>query len=109
MGAGFVKRLVSCGTKSFRSRNYRVFDNDDPGDGRIRVHVQGKNDAVCVELPTHYLNHPVIEKLLKDSGEEFGYKYDGALRIACNVEAFLGFIHLLNTGDPSAHYFQLSQ
>uniref|UniRef100_A0A7N0UHW5 Small auxin up regulated protein n=1 Tax=Kalanchoe fedtschenkoi TaxID=63787 RepID=A0A7N0UHW5_KALFE len=109
MGAGFVKRLMSCGAKNLRGGN-RVFDNDEAGDGRIRVHVQGKdNDAVCVELPTHYLNHPVFEKLLKDSGEEFGFRYDGALRIACDVEVFLRFVHLLNTGDPSAHYFQLPQ
>lgn len=60
------------------------FSSDLPK-GYVRVYVG--NDALCqFELEANYLNHPLLENLLELSVNEFGYSYDGAVRILCDVE-----------------------
>jgi SAUR family protein len=97
-----VKKLLCCGAKSFPS------DSDAVPEGRVRVNIIGKDDIVCkFEMETNYLNHPLFENLLRLSEEEFGYSYDGALRIACEIDLFQYLLHLLKTSNSSAHYMQL--
>lgn len=100
MRSGIVKKLLFCGAKSFPS------DPDAVPEGHVRVNV-GK-DIVCkFEMEANYLNHPLFENLLRLSEEEFGYSYDGALRIACEIDLFQYLLHLLKTSNPSAHYMEL--
>lgn len=77
--------------------------------GHVRVVVgRGESKEVAeFEMEAHYLNHPLLEKLLSLTGEEYGYSYKGALRIACDVRLFRYLIQLLNTRNPSAHYMDL--
>ncbi|KAF5455537.1 hypothetical protein F2P56_025101 [Juglans regia] len=97
-----VKKLLCCGAKSFASDS----DADAVPEGHVRVNV-GK-DIVCrFDLEANYLNHPLFENLLRLSEEEFGYSYDGALRIACEIDVFQYLVHLLKTSNPSAHYMEL--
>lgn len=101
MRSGIVKKLLCCGAKSFPSDSDAV-----PAEGHVRVNV-GK-DIVCkFEMEANYLNHPLFENLLRLSEEEFGYSYDGALRIACEIDLFQYLLHLLKTSNPSAHYMEL--
>ncbi|KAK9112227.1 hypothetical protein Scep_019746 [Stephania cephalantha] len=53
--------------------------------GRIRMYAGNDTDQVLYkfELEAKNLNHPIFEDLLRLSVEEFGYSYNGRLRIAC--------------------------
>ncbi|ERN11472.1 hypothetical protein AMTRI_Chr03g138050 [Amborella trichopoda] len=96
--ANLVKKLWCCRRKSFPI---------DIPKGYINVCV-GKQVPFKFVLEANYLNHPLVENLLDLSVEEYGYSYDGALRIDCEVEVFVYLIELLKTRNPSAHYMELS-
>lgn len=94
---GIVRKLWCCGAKSFPS-------DSEAEEGHVRVFV-GKDMQFKFEMEANYLN--LFENLLKLSEEEFGFSYDGALRIACEIDVFQYLLLLLKTGNPSAHYMQL--
>ncbi|KDP36707.1 hypothetical protein JCGZ_07998 [Jatropha curcas] len=113
MRSGIVRKLWCCGAKGFSiSESERSSSSSSPIDvpeGHIRVYVGKDVEFQCkLEMEANYLNHPLFEDLLRISHEEFGYSYDGALRIACDIHLFQYLIHLLKTGNPSVHYMQLS-
>lgn len=93
-----VKKMLRCGARSFPS--------ELPKGGHVRVCV-GKDVLCKFEMEANYLNHPLFEDLLELSVEEFGYSYDGAVRIACEVDVFLHLLELLKSRNPSAHYMEL--
>ena len=104
-----VKKLLFCGAKGFPSiSDTRVVPV--PESGHVRVFVGNDIDMMCkFEMEANDLNHPLFQSLLELSAEqEFGYSYDGALRIACNVDLFHYLLHLIETSNPSAHYMELS-
>ncbi|ONK68810.1 uncharacterized protein A4U43_C05F16260 [Asparagus officinalis] len=94
-----LKKLLFCGAKSFA---------DDLEEGSIWVYV-GVEEPQRLELDAHFLNHPLFEDLLNFSVEEFGHSYDGALRIACDIDLFSHLLGLLRNGNPSVHYMELQQ
>ncbi|XP_062028671.1 uncharacterized protein LOC133744606 [Rosa rugosa] len=93
-----------------------ISDSDDyrvvpvPQAGQVRVYVGRDIDMMCkFEMEANYLNHPLFQSLLDLSAEqEFGYFYNGALRIGCDVDLFHYLLGLLETSNPSAHYMELS-
>ncbi|XP_030517680.2 auxin-responsive protein SAUR22-like [Rhodamnia argentea] len=101
--SNLVKKMLCCGAKSFASVDTEVAAVPE---GRVRVYV-GKDVPCKLEMEANYLNHPLFENLLRLSEEEFGYSYDGALRIACEIDLFQQLIHLLKTSNPTAHYMEL--
>ncbi|KAI4320876.1 hypothetical protein MLD38_034314 [Melastoma candidum] len=102
MAGGILMMVLCCARKSFRS------SLGEAAEGRVRVCVGGDLGSKF-EMEANYLNHPLFESLLRAySEEEFGFSYVGALRIPCEVGLFRYLIYLLETGDPSAHYMELS-
>ncbi|KAM7253161.1 hypothetical protein ACFE04_025779 [Oxalis oulophora] len=101
--SGIVKKIWWCGAKSFRSQ---LEADNIAEEGRVRVYV-GKEMPCKFEMEANFLNHPLFENLLRLSEEEFGYSYEGGLRIACEIDLFQYLIHLLQTSNPSAHYMEL--
>ncbi|XP_010533409.1 PREDICTED: auxin-induced protein 6B-like [Tarenaya hassleriana] len=96
-----VKKLLCCGAKSFAKTAI-------PEEGRVRVYVGNDRDTQCkLEMEADFLNHPLFEDLLRLSEEEFGFSYNGALRISCEIDVFMYLTHLLKSGDPSVHYIDL--
>ncbi|XP_004301595.1 PREDICTED: uncharacterized protein LOC101295141 [Fragaria vesca subsp. vesca] len=110
MVSSFVKKFLFCGAKGFPSisDDSRVVPVAQAG--QVRVYVGRDVNMMCkFEIEANYLNHPLFQSLLELSAEqEFGYSYDGALRIACDVDLFLYILRLLETSNPSAHYMELS-
>ncbi|KAK6245963.1 hypothetical protein QUC31_000745 [Theobroma cacao] len=98
---GILKKLFCCGAKRLAT------DQADVPEGHVRVYV-GKDIQCKFELEANFLNHPLFESLLRLSEQEFGYSYDGALRLACETDLFLYLVHLLKTSNPSAHYMDLA-
>ncbi|OVA09299.1 Auxin-induced protein [Macleaya cordata] len=96
---GLIKRILCCGLKS-SSRSDRL------PEGHVRVYV-GKEVPCKFEVEANYLNHPLFENLLQLSVEEFGYSYNGALRIACDIDLFKFLLDLLKSRNPCAHYMEL--
>ncbi|KAK3425162.1 hypothetical protein EUGRSUZ_F01960 [Eucalyptus grandis] len=94
--SNLVKKMWCCGAKSFAS-----VDAEEAAvpEGHVRVYV-GKDAPCKFEMEANYLNHPLFENLLRLSEEEFGYSYDGALRIACEVDLFQYLVHLLRPATP---------
>ncbi|XP_065847206.1 auxin-responsive protein SAUR71-like [Euphorbia lathyris] len=115
--SGILRKMWCCGAKGFESqsqsqsemmrRRSEDEEEDEIREGYIRVYV-GKEFEWKLEMEANFLNHPLFEDLLRLSEEEFGFSYDGALRIACDVHLFEYLLHLLKTSNPSAHYMQLS-
>ncbi|OAY50165.1 auxin-induced protein 15A-like [Manihot esculenta] len=100
--SSIVRKLWGCGARSLHQRSA------DVPEGYIRVYVGKDIHLQCkFQMEANYLNHPLFEDLLRVSQEEFGYSYDGALRIACDIQLFHYLMHLLKTSNPSAHYMQL--
>ncbi|PKI54713.1 hypothetical protein CRG98_024913 [Punica granatum] len=95
-----------CGAKGFRTSDP---EPEVVPEGHVRVYVGKDEDIMCkFEMEANYLNHPLFESLLRLSKEEFGYSYEGALRIACEIDLFQYVVHLLDTSKPSAHYMELA-
>ncbi|ONK68809.1 uncharacterized protein A4U43_C05F16250 [Asparagus officinalis] len=94
---GLLKKLFACGAKSFTK---------DVKEGHVRVCV-GTEEPRMFELDARFLNHPLLEDLLDLSVEQVGYSYDGALRIACDVDLFSHLLHLLRSNYASVHYMEL--
>lgn len=108
-GGGLVRMLACFG---FASSSSELEEEAVAREGHIRVVVVGNThvedeEKALFELEAHYLKHPLIEKLLKMTGEEYGYSYKGALRIACDVHLFRYLLQLLTTGNPAVHYLDL--
>ncbi|PRQ19493.1 putative small auxin-up RNA [Rosa chinensis] len=91
MMSSIVKKyFLFCGAEGFPS----ISDSDDyrvvpvPQAGQVRVCVGRDIDMMCkFEMEANYLNYPLFQSLLDLSAEqEFGYSYDGALRIGCDVD-----------------------
>ncbi|XP_009407213.2 auxin-induced protein X10A-like [Musa acuminata AAA Group] len=103
MGIGMtslVKKMVVCG-------GGRSFPGGLP-EGRIWVCVGTEGAAVQrFEVEANFLNHPLFEDLLRLSVPEFGYAYEGALRVACGTDFFLYLLQRLRSSDPSVHYMEL--
>ncbi|XP_020268314.1 auxin-induced protein 6B-like [Asparagus officinalis] len=97
MARQLVKKLLLCGAKS---------SPDEPQEGHIWVCV-GVEETQRFELDAHFLNHPLFEDLLKFTVEEFGYSYDGALRIACDIDLFSHLLQLLRSSNPPVDYMEL--
>ncbi|KAL1194026.1 Auxin-responsive protein SAUR71 [Cardamine amara subsp. amara] len=98
-----VKKLLCCGAKSFSQRT-RL-----PEEGRVRVYVGNDRDTQCkLEMDAYFLSHPLFEDLLRFSEEEFGYSYDGALRIACEIQVFMNLIQYLKSTCHSPYYMDAS-
>ncbi|KAL8126925.1 hypothetical protein AgCh_014011 [Apium graveolens] len=104
-GSGLMRKLVWCGKSSVSHGSSK---SESVREGHIRV-VVGKveTEVVFLEMEANYLNHPLLEKLLSLTGEEYGYSYQGALRIACDIHLFRYLLQLLSTGNPCAHYMDL--
>lgn len=98
-----VKQLLFCGAKSFAPPSN---DELQPDEGHIWVCV-GVEKQQKFELEADYLSHPLFGDLLRLSVEEYGYSYDGALRIACETDLFLHLLQLLRSSNPSVHYMEL--
>ncbi|KAL5713678.1 hypothetical protein ACHQM5_015732 [Ranunculus cassubicifolius] len=97
--SSLLKKILCCGIKSFPV---------DLPKGHVRVYV-GKDSLCKFELEANYLNHPLFENLLQLSVDEFGYSYDGALRISCEIDLFQHVMELLNSRNPTAHYMELPE
>ncbi|XP_043713176.1 auxin-responsive protein SAUR71 [Telopea speciosissima] len=88
-------------------------NNNIPSDlpeGHVRVYVgKDKEFPRKFDLEANYLNHPLLVNLLHLSVDEFGYSYNGALRIACEIDLFQHLLQLLHTRNPSfaEHYVDL--
>ncbi|KAF5180203.1 Auxin-induced protein [Thalictrum thalictroides] len=95
--SSLLKKILCCGMKSFPS---------DLPEGHVRVYV-GKDVPCKFELEANYLNHPLFEDLLELSVDEYGYSYNGALRIACEIDLFQYLLELLRSRNPQAHYMEL--
>ncbi|OVA11537.1 Auxin-induced protein [Macleaya cordata] len=93
--------LLCCGLKK-SSRS----SSDCVPKGHVRVYV-GKEVPCKFEIEANYLNHPLFQNLLQLSVEEFGYSYNGALRIACDIHLFKFLLDLLKSRNPCAHYMEL--
>ncbi|XP_030443453.2 indole-3-acetic acid-induced protein ARG7 [Syzygium oleosum] len=86
--SSIVKKMWCCGAAATTL--------DAPG-GRVRVRVGRRSDVPCeLVVEASHLNHPLFEDLLRSSEEEFGFSYDGALRIACEPDAFRHLLRLLD-------------
>ncbi|KAI3418074.1 uncharacterized protein J3R85_013928 [Psidium guajava] len=86
MVSSTVKKLWCCGATT-----------SDAPEGRVPVRVGGHGDLLRkFEVEVSHLNHPLFQDLLRCSEEEFGFSYDGALRIACEVGVFRYLLRLLN-------------
>ncbi|KAK9135459.1 hypothetical protein Syun_014789 [Stephania yunnanensis] len=84
------------------------FHSDLPIRGHIRVCVGKSTTVLCnFDLEANYLNHPLFVALLGISGEELGYSYEGALRIACEIDLFKYLLDLLDSRNPLVHYMEL--
>lgn len=94
-----LKKILCCGMKSFFS---------DLPPGHVKVYV-GKDAPCKFELAAIYLNHPLLENLLQLSVDEFGYSYDGAVRISCDIDLFQHVLELLESRNPKAHYMDLPE
>ncbi|WCJ44808.1 SAUR-like auxin-responsive protein family [Euphorbia peplus] len=107
--SGILRKMWCCGAKGFQSEPEITMGEEDEEvrEGYIRVYV-GKEFEWKLEMEANFLNHPLFEDLLRISEEEFGFSYDGALRIACDIHLFEYLVHLLKTSNPCAHYMQLS-
>ncbi|KAL1189821.1 Protein SMALL AUXIN UP-REGULATED RNA 9 [Cardamine amara subsp. amara] len=89
-----VKKLLSCGTKSYASSRTSAL----PKEGRVQVYVCRDRETQCkLEVDTSLLNHPMLDDLLRLSQEEFGHSYEGALRIACDIDVFIKLINLFKS------------
>ncbi|CAA7041713.1 unnamed protein product [Microthlaspi erraticum] len=89
-----VKKLLWCGSK----KNATSRTSALPEEGRVRVYVGMDKESQCkLEVEANLLNHPMFEDLLRLSEEEFGHSYEGALRIACDIDVFINLINLLKT------------
>ncbi|KAL5713680.1 hypothetical protein ACHQM5_015734 [Ranunculus cassubicifolius] len=95
--SSILKKILCCGMKSFPT---------DLPQGHVRVYV-GKETLCKFELDANYLNHPLFENLLDLSVDEFGYSYDGAVRIPCEIDLFQHVLELLQSRNPTAHYMEL--
>ncbi|OVA16095.1 Auxin-induced protein [Macleaya cordata] len=101
MTAGLLKKMIFCCGLKNSSRSNRL------PEGHVRVYV-GKDEIPCkLEVDANYLNHPLFENLLQLSVEEFGYSYNGALRVACEIDLFKFLLDLLKSRNPCAHYMEL--
>ncbi|CAE6225500.1 unnamed protein product [Arabidopsis arenosa] len=81
-----MKKLLWCGTKNNASSRTLAL----PDEGRVRVYVGKDRESQCkLEVEANLLNHPMLEDLLRLSEEEFGHSYEGALRIACEIDVFI--------------------
>ncbi|OWM85962.1 hypothetical protein CDL15_Pgr012212 [Punica granatum] len=91
------KKILKCGAKSFDEKEVPV--------GSVRVYV-GKDDRDLYkfELENNFLNHPRFE-----NGRVRVYSYEGALRIAYEVDLFQYLVHLLKSSNLGAHYMELPQ
>ncbi|RZC54652.1 hypothetical protein C5167_013504 [Papaver somniferum] len=97
-----IKKILCCGLKNSSSKSANQLPQ-----GHVRVYV-GKEEFPCkFEVEANYLNHPLFENLLQLSVEEFGYSYNGALRIACEIDLFKYLLDLLKSRNPVAHYMEL--
>ncbi|WOK95400.1 auxin-responsive protein SAUR71-like [Canna indica] len=96
-----VKKLLVCGGRNFPA-------GSGLPEGHIWVCVGTEEEAAKrLEVEANYLNHRLFEDLLQLSVPEFGYSYEGALRIACEIDFFLYLLDLLRSSDPSVHYVEL--
>ncbi|KAL9282060.1 putative small auxin-up RNA [Arabidopsis thaliana] len=86
-----VKKLLWCGAKNISSSRTSAL----PEEGRVRVYVGKDKESQCkLEVEANLLNHPMLEDLLRLSEEEFGHSYEGALRIACEIDVFIKLVNL---------------
>lgn len=95
-----MKKLLWCGSKNIATSRTSAL----PEEGRVRVYVGMDKESQCkLEVEADLLNHPMFEDLLRLSEEEFGHSYEGALRIACDIDVFINLINLLKTtnNNPS--------
>ncbi|CAN8287688.1 unnamed protein product [Cochlearia groenlandica] len=90
-----AKKLLWCGSNNFASSKTLAL----PEEGRVRVYVgKDRERQSKIEVEANLLNHPMLEELLKVSEEEFGHSYEGALKIACDIDVFIKLInHILKT------------
>lgn len=104
-----VRKLLVCGGGG-GARNFPAAETAGMlPEGHIWV-VVGTEGAERrrMEVEANYLNHRLMEDLLRLSVPEFGYSYCGALRVACDADFFLYLLELLRSSDPAVHYMDLS-
>ncbi|XP_048130575.1 auxin-induced protein 15A [Rhodamnia argentea] len=86
MVSSIVKKLRCCGATT-----------PDAPKGRVPIRVGRHGDLLCkFDVEASHLSHPLFQDLLRSSEEEFGFSYDGALRIPCEVGVFRCLLRLLN-------------
>ncbi|MQM15854.1 hypothetical protein Taro_048809 [Colocasia esculenta] len=103
-----VKKLLSGFLKSLLSVQREHQHPHLPRAGHIWVRVGKGPTPTRFELDAIFLNHPLFEDLLRLSEDEFGYSYDGALRIPCDADLFLRVFGLLGSSDPAVHSMEVA-
>ncbi|KAF1899222.1 hypothetical protein Lal_00019346 [Lupinus albus] len=71
----------------------------DVPEGHFPVYVGEEMERFVVSAEV--LNHPVFEKLLNQSAQEYGYEQKGVLRIPCHVIVFERVLEALRLGLDS--------
>jgi len=60
-------------------------------------------------ISANILSHSVFRMLLNKSAEEFGFKHEGGLNIACEVVFFEHLLWLIETNDPSLSSMEIDE
>ncbi|OIV99038.1 hypothetical protein TanjilG_32297 [Lupinus angustifolius] len=79
--------------------------NSDVPEGHIPVYVGEEMERFVVSA--ELLNHPVFQKLLNQSAQEYGYEQKGVLRIPCHVIVFERVLEALRLGLDSRELHDL--
>lgn len=75
---------------------------DDIPEGSLAVYVGHERRRFVI--PISYLTNSVFQALLAKSAEEFGFRCDGGLRIACTPDVFENLVwYLQQEGAASQH------
>ena len=107
-------RGYSCLTDSFESQQSELetaheccsatcsSSPDDVPEGSLAVYVGHERKRFVIPIP--YLTNSVFQALLEKSAEEFGFRYEGGLRIACTPNVFENLLWWLQQeGTASQH------
>ncbi|XP_073389134.1 protein SMALL AUXIN UP-REGULATED RNA 12 [Physcomitrium patens] len=94
-GGNSLQHNVHCDVKV---RKVDLVPSDVPA-GFLVVYVGDERRRFVIRAYT--LKHAVFRVLLEKSAEEFGYKHDGGLIIACDVAFFEHLLWLIETKSPS--------
>lgn len=75
---------------------------DDVPEGSLAVYVGHERRRFVIPIP--YLTNGVFQALLAKSAEEFGFRCDGGLRIACTPDVFENLLRWLQQGGTASQH-----